>query len=79
MNLMFNAASTAAPTPAPVTWPEGTYGLMRAAQGCPAAVDWHAGSRYYDTEDLLGGNKFSPDINSYLAGRTFRQPSDILE
>ena len=75
----FIIAPTAAPAPAPGTWPEGTYGLMRASQGCPGMLDWHEGSRFYDTEDVLSGNKFSPDITSYLAGMSIYPVSMILE
>lgn len=36
-------------------WPQGTYGLMEAASGCPApTVTWYQGWRLQDTEDDTG-------------------------
>ncbi|XP_050416955.2 uncharacterized protein LOC126830601 [Patella vulgata] len=33
----------------PLTWPSGTYGLIKAVSGCPAGrVTWHLGSRHQD-------------------------------
>ncbi|KAL4224310.1 hypothetical protein ACF0H5_017765 [Mactra antiquata] len=53
----------------PITWPAGTYGLMKAAQGCPAGhTHWSGGWRKFDTEDTDSHNYFSPNVNSYLSG-----------
>ncbi|XP_050416954.2 uncharacterized protein LOC126830600 [Patella vulgata] len=33
----------------PLTWPSGTYGLIKTTSGCPAGrVTWHEGMRHYD-------------------------------
>lgn len=53
----------------PITWPAGTYGLMRAASGCPADnTHWAEGWRKQDTEDVNSKNEFSPNIQNYLSG-----------
>ncbi|KAH3865545.1 hypothetical protein DPMN_028585 [Dreissena polymorpha] len=53
----------------PVTWPRGTYGLMKTASGCPGEhVSWLQGSRFQDTEDISSRNSFPSDITRFLAG-----------
>ena len=53
----------------PLTWPRGTYGLMKPVSGCPAGrVTWREGWRYQDTGDLLTNNLLSPQL--HLAGRS---------
>jgi len=53
----------------PIAWPEGTYGLMEAATGCPGSyASWHVGYRKYDTENNGPHNYFSGDIQQYLSG-----------
>lgn len=35
-----------------VSWPGGTYSLMKPAVGCPGTdITWLEGNRYHDTED----------------------------
>ncbi|WAR03068.1 hypothetical protein MAR_009626 [Mya arenaria] len=54
---------------APVTWPVGMYGLMKAASGCPMnGFQWLQGWRTYDTEDNVPSNKFTIGVSSYLSG-----------
>ncbi|XP_071095708.1 uncharacterized protein [Haliotis cracherodii] len=51
----------------PVTWPQGTYGLMKAKTGCPGGrVTWHEGWRYEDFEDVMTHNHVSGQL--HLAG-----------
>lgn len=53
----------------PITWPAGTYGLMKPTSGCPADnVHWSEGYRKQDTEDINSKNMFSPNIQNYLSG-----------
>ncbi|XP_052271513.1 mucin-3A-like isoform X2 [Dreissena polymorpha] len=53
----------------PVTWPRGTYGVMKTTLGCPGSqVTWLQGSRFQDTEDISSKNSFTPDITRFLAG-----------
>lgn len=52
----------------PLSWPRGTYGLMKAVSGCPThgGVTWLEGWRYEDTEDPFTQNEISSPI--HLAG-----------
>ena len=45
----------------PLTWPQGTYGLPMPKKGCPKekGYNWHAGTRYQDTEDSGSNNQWS--------------------
>lgn len=53
----------------PVTWPLGTYGLMRSVRGCPdAKVTWSTGWRQQDNENTDTQNAHSDNIDLYLAG-----------
>lgn len=53
----------------PVTWPLGTYGLMRSVRGCPdAKVTWSTGWRQQDNENTNTQNSHSDNIDLYLAG-----------
>ena len=57
------------PVQIPVTWPQGTYGLMKTTNGCPGNnVDWEYGWLEQDTDDVNMNNTFSPDIQLYLHG-----------
>ncbi|XP_052799350.1 uncharacterized protein LOC128230964 [Mya arenaria] len=57
------------PLQAPVTWPLGKFGLMKAASGCPGNdVHWVQGWRKHDTEDSGAHNYFTPGVNNYLSG-----------
>ncbi|KAK6173994.1 hypothetical protein SNE40_017354 [Patella caerulea] len=52
----------------PITWPAGTYGLVKSTSGCPAGrVTWHEGSRHQDTEDTRNKNSWSSPI--HISGR----------
>ncbi|KAH3877576.1 uncharacterized protein LOC127872229 [Dreissena polymorpha] len=64
-------AVTDYPLQVPVTWPHGTYGLMKTASGtgCPAAgATWNTGLRYQDTEDSDANSQFTSGIGTYMAG-----------
>ena len=50
-----------------ITWPAGTYGLMKTTQGCPGGT-WQSGWLEQDSEDWGTANSFSPNIYLYLAG-----------
>lgn len=51
----------------PLTWPSGTYGLMKPKTGCPSGkVRWHEGYRYEDTRNVVTQNHFSSPL--HLAG-----------
>ncbi|XP_045172520.2 uncharacterized protein LOC123534363 [Mercenaria mercenaria] len=54
----------------PITWPSGTYGLMKSANGCPGDnTRWQEGWRKFDTEDTFSShNSFSSGIQNYLSG-----------
>ena len=53
----------------PVTWPLGTYGLIKTTHGCPQGkVTWYSGWREQDTENTRVNNIFSDHIDSYMAG-----------
>ncbi|XP_060582741.1 mucin-2-like [Ruditapes philippinarum] len=54
----------------PITWPLGTYGLMKATNGCPGDnTRWQEGWRKFDTEDTFSShNSFSSGIQHYLSG-----------
>ena len=53
----------------PVTWPAGTYGLMKTGTGCPGGnVAWESGWRFYDSEDVNPQNHFTSHIERYMAG-----------
>lgn len=55
----------------PLTWPLGTYGLMKTPKGCPGEqANWYGGWRKQDTEDTDASNYFTNNINHYLAGKT---------
>jgi hypothetical protein len=58
----------------PITWPLGTYGLMKATNGCPGDnTRWQEGWRKFDTEDTFSShNSFSSGIQHYLAGISTR-------
>ncbi|WAR03157.1 hypothetical protein MAR_009715, partial [Mya arenaria] len=57
------------PLQAPVTWPLGKFGVMKAASGCPGNdVHWLQGWRKHDTEDSGAHNSFTLGINNYLSG-----------
>ena len=48
-----------------VQWPDGTYSLPQAAQGCPSG--WYSGWRLQDNEDSNNANHWSPaDLASYM-------------
>lgn len=50
-----------------VSWPGGTYSLMKPAAGCPGNyVTWLEGSRYYDTEDDQRNNGYV--VNTSMSG-----------
>ena len=48
-----------------VYWPAGTYGIPKAASGCPDAKGFHwlIGRRYQDTEDDNPNNHKSPQFH----------------
>ncbi|KAK6174005.1 hypothetical protein SNE40_017361 [Patella caerulea] len=51
----------------PITWPAGTYGLVKTTSGCPAGrVTWHQGSRHQDTNNIFNKNSWSNPI--HIAG-----------
>lgn len=53
----------------PITWPSGTYGLMKASNGCPMNnARWEEGWRKQSTELTNNKNDHSPDISTYMAG-----------
>ncbi|XP_052220881.1 uncharacterized protein LOC127837669 [Dreissena polymorpha] len=53
----------------PVTWPTGTYGMMKTSSGCPTGgAAWQSGWRYQDTEDQSPSNQYTAGIEGYLAG-----------
>ncbi|WAR01427.1 hypothetical protein MAR_007985 [Mya arenaria] len=53
----------------PVSWPYGTYGLIKTRSGCPGdQINWQSGWRYQDTENRRNRNEFSNNIANYLAG-----------
>lgn len=46
-------------------WPDGTYSLPQAAQGCP--MRWSSGWRFQDNQNTGNGNSWSPsDLASYM-------------
>ena len=46
-------------------WPAGSYGIPKAASGCPGAngFHWLIGRRYQDTEDSNPNNHKSPQFH----------------
>ena len=52
-------------------WPNGTYGLLKPASGCPGGgVSWMEGARTFDTEDSDAHNYFSDNVWNMLAGKS---------
>ncbi|ESP03389.1 hypothetical protein LOTGIDRAFT_137430, partial [Lottia gigantea] len=48
----------------PITWPVGSYGLMKTTSGCPSGrVHWSEGWRYQDTENIINKNSWSNPIH----------------
>ena len=60
--MLFGISAT--PVAIPVTWPEGTYSLAKAATGCPAGdFTWYEGWRLQDTESQTPNNAWPSDVH----------------
>ncbi|KAK3597977.1 hypothetical protein CHS0354_042329 [Potamilus streckersoni] len=65
---MMAPQATDPPLKIPVTWPAGSYGLLKPKTGCPLEQNfhWYEGWRHQDSEDMtIYGNKFSDPLNMY--------------